>query len=349
MILTHKSIDKSLKTVTEDNELITDFLAVKSDVHKRSILALSSFGKFIVTNAPFLGKLKIKDTFLATEVERVDFVSEIKMGGPHVHIFMKIKGEDVRFTAFFHPVNNDASVNEMIQTIYKANPSAIPGYLKDKKVIDYLTTKEGIYKLTANEIIVQKYSKNSIEDKEVINVKDITYFDVYPQKMGSKGILYFEINEQAGVVKFEKTTEDQSVMSIISGGTSVMFGLGKLANMFSDSEIQVKGPAYMDDDEAELVTEFATKKSMGIEELGNKIFRLTDKNIYLLKKERSGKLEPIEKIPINNIKSYKQLTKRNKNTTVYGLELVTNDNKTHKYWNLDYIDWILEELNKLFN
>ncbi|MCF6366361.1 MAG: hypothetical protein L3J35_09175 [Bacteroidales bacterium] len=349
MIFTKKSIEKNLKTVTEENELITGFLAIKSNVYKRGVLAISSFGRFIVTNAPLIGKLKIKDSFVSEDVESIDFVSEIKMGGPHVHILMKIKGTDTRFTAFFHPVNNDVAVNEIIQTIYKANPSAIPDYLKDKEIIDFLTTKDGIYKLTTNEIIVQKYSNNKIEDKEVINVKDITYFDVYPQKMGSKGILYLEVNNEPRVVKYEKPTEENSVKTMLSGGTSAMFGLGKLAKMFSDSEIRVNGPSYMGNDEEELVTEFATKKSKGIEELGNKIFRLTDKNIFLLKKEKGGKLKPTEKIAINNIKTYQKMSEIGNNVTVYGLSIVTKENVTYKFWSLDFIDKVMDELKRLFN
>jgi hypothetical protein len=347
MILTAKSIEKNLETVTADNEHLSKYLAVKSNVHKRGILALSSFNRFYVTNAPLSGKIKVLDTFLAREVEYADYISEIKMGSPVVHLFIKALGKEIKFTAFFHPVNNDTAVNKMISSIYSANPTARPEYLTDTEVIDYLTAKDGTYKLTKNEIIVQTLSKDVIQEKEIIHVKDITDYDVYPQKLGSKGILYLELNNQPRIVKFEKTTEEHSIGAILSGGTSAMFGLGKLSSMLRDSEIQIKSPSYMAENETELVTEFASKSTMGIDELGNKIFRLTDKNIYLLKKEPSGKLSPIEKIPLTAIAGYKSISHRSNDTTIFGLSVTTNDNKTHKFWSLELIDWIMAELNKI--
>jgi hypothetical protein len=346
MILTHKSITKNLSNITDDNELVTNFLAFKSKVYKRGILALTSFGKIIITNAPLFGKVKIQDSFFAKDVEYVDYVSEIKMGGPQVHIILKLKGENIRFTAFFSPVNNDANVNEILRTIYAANPSAIPEYVKNKEVIDYLTTKDGCYKITNDEIIVQELENETIKNKEPIYLKDISDFDVYPQKLGSKGILYLELNNEPKLVKFEKTTDENSIETMLAGGTSVMFTLRSMSDLFVKSGLKLKNPTYMTESEVELVTEFAAKKALGIEELGNKLFRLTSEHIYYLKKEKSGKLSISEKIPLNTIASYKMLSHRTDNKTTFGLQITTTSNESYKYWSLDLIDMIMDELKR---
>jgi hypothetical protein len=165
--------------------------------------------------------------------------------------------------------------------------------------------------------------------------------------MGSKGILYMRLNNEDKIVKFEKSTEDNSVSAMLAGGTSVMFTLRSMSDLFIKSGMKINNPSYMTESEVELVTEFAADKALGIEEFGNKIFRLTNEHIYYLKKEKSGKLSVKEQIPLSSIASYKMLSHRTDNKTTYGLQIRTNENKTYKFWSLDFIDLIIEELKKL--
>ena len=347
MLLTNKSVSKNLQKVINQSETVIAYAAMKSKAYGRGILALTSENRFIITNAPVFRKLKVKDTFTAIDVSFIDFVSEIKMGGAQIYIFMNIKGNDAVLKVFYHPINNDVAVMKFINTIYEQNPSAIPNYLKEEKLIDFLTTKEGTFKITSNKIIVQDYIDDKLEDIKTINTSDITDFDVYPQKMGSKGILYLEVNNEPQTVKFEKTTEENDVFALMAGGTSVMFPLSRMVKIFNKTNANNKTPNYMSDDEIELVTELATKKALGIDVLGNKIFRLTNKNIFFLKIGKAGKLEPFETVPLETINTYREITRGKGDRMNSGLEVVTKSDKKHEYWSVESIDIIIEELNKL--
>ena len=349
MILTKKSITKNISPLCGGDQLFAFLFGQwKKPQKKKAILAATSNAKFFITNTPVFGKAKKLAEFNAQDVDFVDFVSERKLGGSKIFLLMKVKGEDYVFATVPHPVNNDDNAMKMIKMIYDLREDAKPDYLKGKRLIDFITGKEGIYKFTNEQIIIQKLDGDNIVEVERINLKDITDFDVYPQKIGSRAILYLEVNNNPKIVKFEKSTGDASFMEAALGGTKAMFTLQNMCDIMFEADTNVKVPNYMSPDEREIYTDDVTLDGlMGIDTLSNKIFRLTTKNIYLLKKEKSGKLSAIKQIPLDTVTSFTQVTRRKKETVTYGLKITTSNGDKITFWGIDAINYLMQEMKKL--
>ena len=349
MILTKKSITKNISPLCGGEQLFAFFFFFwKKPQKKKAILAVTSNANFFITNTPAFGKPKKLTEFNAKDVDFVDFVAERKLGGSKIFLLMKVKGTEYVFATVPHPVNGDDNAMKMIKMIYDLREDAKPEYLKGKRLIDFITGKEGIYKFTNEQIIVQKLDGDNITEVERINLKDITDFDIYPQKMGTRAILYLEINNNPRIVKFEKSSGDASFMEAALGGTKAMFTLQNMCDIMFEADTNVKVPVYMSPDEREIYTDDVTLDGlMGIDTLSNKIFRLTTKNIYLLKKEKSGKLSAIKQFPLDTVTSYKQVTRRKKDTVTYGLKITTSEGDKITFWGIDAIRYLMEEMAKL--
>ena len=349
MILTKKSITKNISPLCAGEQLLSFLFGQwKKPQKKKAILAATSNANFFIFKVSFFGKPKKLTEFNAKDVDFVDFVAERKLGGSKVFLFMKVKGTEYVFATMPHPVNTDDNVMKMIKMIYDIREDAKPDYLKGKRLIDFITGKEGTYKFTNEQIIVQKLDGENIVEVERFNLDDITNFDIYPQKMGNRAILYLEINNNPRIVKFERITGDPSFMEATLGGTKAMFTLQNMCDIMFEADTSIKVPNYMSPDEREIYTDDITLDGlMGIDTFSNKIFRLTTKNIYLLKKEKSGKLSALKQFSLDTITSYKQVRRKKKDTVTYGLKINTAEGDKITFWGIDAIGYLMNEMEKL--
>ncbi len=346
MILTQKSIEKNIKKVLPEEESTEAFVFGSGSVHKKLLWVMTSFGKHYFLNTPVFGTPKIKSEFTANDVEQIDFVGETKSLSTVNYVFMKIKGVEERIKLIYHPVNTDFSLNKIIAAIYAENPASVPEQYKDLKFIDFISTSEGVFKFYDKKIIQQVYKKGQIETVREIDYQQITDVDLLPGTEKQK--LYLEIDNQPITAKFRKQTENIGALGIAFGAQS--FHLKHLSEILRKTTIAKPVPHYLDDDENGYGIEKVTlDKTFGLDFVGNKYLRVTDKAVYILKKEKTDKLEVIKRLPLNEISQYKRLKIKKGDDYQYGIEFRLVSGETVSVYQVEMVQYFMNIIHELKN
>ena len=328
MLNTDKSIKKNFKKccLKEGEELVYQFLCKSGSLKKKFILAHTNQNRFLMGSAKTFGKMVLLDEFVASDVKSIEMGVKT---GMTLKYFTKIdfKGKKDVFTFIMkvEPKNilsaltlPDPSPSNILKQIYEQVPSSKPSYLKDSIYLDALAVKQNmIFLFSSQKLLILDFDGTNVSVKEEIDYSKITDFDVYHQKAGNYMSFYLEIDSKPEL--YLTSSSD----------------INNLSSVFSHTNIPKPVPAYMENDEKEIVTFNISKKSMGAG-LGKRKMRVASKNVFLLEKHKDGKLVPYEKIPISNISSIKADTLgtmlKAGNSKKHEIIIKTKDGKKTKVW-----------------
>jgi len=320
MIYTDKSINKNFKKCClKENEEIINYYNTKSlKLKKRFILAYTNQNRFLMGSAKLFGKMTLIDEFLATDINSLEVGVKT---GLVITYFLKIKFKNKEDVFKFQVINP----NDILKKIYEQVPNSKPEYLKDAEYLYSLAVKPDLhYLFTTKKIIILNFDGTNITKKEEIDYSKITDFDVYSQEMRNYKNFYLEIDSKPTLLLADMTRKNEDYVNLLS-------------SIFRFTNIPKQVPSHMENDEEEIIT-FNLKKLVGAG-LGNKKMRVASKNVYLLEKNKDGKLEPYEKIPISNIASIKADTiissLKAGSSKNHEIIIKTKDGKKFNIWNFD--------------
>lgn len=320
MINTDKSIIKNFKEccLKDGEELVYNYLCKSSKLKKMFVLAYTNQKRFLMGSAKLFGKMVLLDEFVASDVKSIEM--GIKTGLA-ANYFIKISykdKEDVFKSQMINP-------SDILKQIYEQAPNSKPSYLKEANYLESLAVKPDLhFLLSSQKLLIIDFDETNVSVKQEIDYSKITDFDIYSQKIGTFKNFYLEIDSKPELYLIDIIRTDEDYVNYLS-------------SIFRLTNIVKPVPAHMEDDEQEIVT-FNLTKSMGVG-LGNKKMRVASKNVYLLEKNKDGKLVPYDKISISNISLIQADTfgtnlKAGSNNN-HEIIIKTKDNKKINVWNTD--------------
>jgi hypothetical protein len=318
MINTTKSITKNFQNccLNEGENLKLFYTCRSKKLKKAFVLAYTSEKRILMGSVKLFGKMSLIDQYSCSDIQKIELA--VKTGlAPNYFILISVKGEDDVYRIQLENPQN------FIKTVYSENPNSLPEYLKNYTPLSFLAVKDNTMLIfTKEKLLFLNFDGNKTSINEQYDYQEITDFDVYPQKIGDYQNLYLKINNQ------DRT--------FLANFYSIDNSLNFLIDTFKQTNINKAVPEYMQDDEKEIVN-YVISKQLGVG-FGKQRARVTTKNIYLLEKNKNGKLQMFDKIEIANIDKIKADTigtalksGNNKHEVI----ITTKDGKKYNLWNSD--------------
>ncbi|MBN2443209.1 MAG: hypothetical protein JXJ04_17745 [Spirochaetales bacterium] len=281
-----KDVDKAITSHLTENEEVIAVLLSRGMQHL--CLALTNQKSVKIIDMPLVGSSRIKEEFHVDEITSLDY-------------FPVTGGIKLILTAIEHPVvfalpflHSDFPIKEefrkFIREIRIMNPGARPDYLeKNENVIETIKVKQGIFKLTENNIFLFKSPderKETWEITEKIPFHEIQEFDYYPE---TEDILFLYIENNRGESRVFKLENKALFLNdhAACGNPDLI-----IENIYESITPHRKKPvpSYLYDDE-EVVTTFRGFNHDSGPHSPDLILRLTTKRLIELFREKQGSLD----------------------------------------------------------
>jgi hypothetical protein len=325
-----KNIEKKLLPhLYEDEELLAVLMA---GIMKRFAMGITDKKRLLVTSFPLIGESVIVTACSVNEIEEIDYFLETN----YISFILRVLENT---TIYKLPLSGSRFylANELktfFTKVVEWNERAQPKYLqKNEKIIEMIRTKQGVIKLTNENIFLFSHPRENREDWEInekIPINSIQEFDYYPEDACSL-VLYVE-NErgESRVYKIRKT-------AILIGELGGAANTDSIITIIYDSLLENKynpAPSYLFDDE-EVVTTLRASENRGKRLKADIIVRLTSRRFLILTYDKRGKLIINTEIGLDTITNASLIQKTDNGgagNDSFMLRLKTADAKRFEYY-----------------
>jgi hypothetical protein len=330
LITIKKNIEKKLVPhLYEDEELLAILMA---GTMKRCAMGLTDTKRIIITSFPLIGESTIVGIHPVDEIEEIDYfldttcISFILRILDHTTIYkLPLSGSR------FHLANE---LQTFFTQVIEWNERARPKYLrKNEKIIETIRTKQGVIKLTNENIFLFSHSretKSGWEINEKIPISSIQEFDYYPEDPGSL-MLYVENEEGESRVYVIGRTAILLEEPGSTANTDTI--IKKIYDSLSENKYN-PAPSYLFDDE-EVITTLRVNENRSRGKQAEVILRLTSRRFLVLTNDKRGKLVIKSEIgleTINNASLIREESPGGSGDALFVLRLKTEDGRRSEYW-----------------